>query len=289
MKKKLLVSFSGGETSAFMVKWLLENKQDKFEMWFVFANTSKEKDSTLKFAHEIDVKYKLNLHWLEAEFDDKKGIGYNKTNFSCAKRNGEVFEKMIRCYGLPNNEYPHCTRELKMQPIHRFAKEVIGNDYYTAIGIRADEVDRVNSNWKKNKYYYPLVENNITKPDVNAFWRDQAFRLDLKGYQGNCDLCWKKSTRKLITIISEDPNTISWWQKIENKYKNFIPKHRNRKSKRVPIFMYRGGVSCVDLLEMSKQDFEKANNDAINYYRQEKIWGYDLDTPNGCEESCEAF
>ena len=28
-KKKLLVSFSGGETSAFMVQWLLKNKSDE--------------------------------------------------------------------------------------------------------------------------------------------------------------------------------------------------------------------------------------------------------------------
>ena len=31
-KKKLLVSFSGGETSAFMAHWLWKNKQDEFDM-----------------------------------------------------------------------------------------------------------------------------------------------------------------------------------------------------------------------------------------------------------------
>ena len=39
IKKKLLVSFSGGETSAYMAQWLKANKSNEFEMIFVFANT----------------------------------------------------------------------------------------------------------------------------------------------------------------------------------------------------------------------------------------------------------
>jgi 3'-phosphoadenosine 5'-phosphosulfate sulfotransferase (PAPS reductase)/FAD synthetase len=44
-----------------MVHWLLENKSDEYEMIFVFANTSKEREETLIFADKVDKKYNINL------------------------------------------------------------------------------------------------------------------------------------------------------------------------------------------------------------------------------------
>lgn len=47
-KQKILVSFSGGETSAFMINWLLKNMPE-YEYKFVFANTGEENEETLVF------------------------------------------------------------------------------------------------------------------------------------------------------------------------------------------------------------------------------------------------
>lgn len=292
MKKNLLLSVSGGETSSFMLEWVLNNKINDFKkIVIVFANTSKEREETLIFFDRVSKKYNVPTFMIEAKFDGLRGIGYNEVTFETAKRNGEVFEEMIQCYGLPNKAYPHCTRELKTQPITRFAKDYFnGEEYTTAIGIRADEIDRVNNKWRELGFYYPLVgEIYTTKPHVNKYWNDQEYRLELMGYEGNCDMCWKKSNRKLLTLILEKPNLIDWWNEMELKYGDYIPSHRKRKAIDKKISFFRNNLTAIDLINMSKEDFTKADDDAIDYNIQESLWGYDLDSSNGCEESCEPF
>ena len=37
-KETMFVSFSGGRTSGYMCRWLLDNKADEYDFIFVFAN-----------------------------------------------------------------------------------------------------------------------------------------------------------------------------------------------------------------------------------------------------------
>ena len=288
----MLYSFSGGESSGKGLEYVLSNKQDEFDITVAMLNTSKERPETMDFAKKVGEHFGVKINLLEATFDDKKSIGYRVTDFENYKRNGEVFEEMIKCYGLPNKAYPHCNRELKVIPIHRFAKDVLGTDYYTAIGIRVDEVSRINKDWKELKYYYPLIHEGMTKAHVNNFWNNMPFRLNLKGYEGNCNKCWKKSRRKLMTIeLDERERGIidSWWNDMEEKYGFYVPSHRKRDWNGEQITFYRENQSNKDIVKMSKEVFEKAKDDSIIYNFQTTLFGYDLDDTDGCEESCEVF
>lgn len=289
--KNLLISFSGGETSARMLLYILEQRREEFNIVVVFANTSREREETLLFAHQVDTLIDVDIVWIEAKFEGGKGAGYTVTDYDNAKRNGEVFEDCIKAYGIPNQSYPHCTRELKTQPITRFAKDHFkGEEYYTAIGIRADEIDRVNGKHKELKYWYPLVSDlYTTKQHVNLYWKHQPFRLELKGYEGNCDFCWKKSNRKLLTLIIENPSVVDWWNEMEIKYGDYVPPHRNRADVDGVITFFRGNLDASDLVEMSRDSFDLATDDSVDYSIQQTMWGYDLDDTGGCGESCEAF
>tara|TARA_R110000772_G_C13206042_1_gene430533 strand:- start:48 stop:932 length:885 start_codon:yes stop_codon:yes gene_type:complete len=294
MKKKLFVSFSGGETSGYMAQWLLNNKQDEYDMVCIFANTGQENEETLEFANKCDKAFNMNLIWVEALVNPEygKGVRHKVVNFETASRDGKPFEDIIAKLGIPNMAAPFCTRDLKLAPMKSYMKSIGWKDYYTAIGIRSDEIDRVNSKWKENKIYYPLVsERAMTKPMVNFWWNNQDFRLKLKGYQGNCKWCWKKSTNKLLTICNENPEYLDFPKKMEEKYEMYTPENRlHNKKIKPPHRFFRLNRSVDDLFKLSKLPFKKAKDDATVYDWQISIFDdEDLDTSNGCDESCEVF
>jgi len=223
MKKNLIVSFSGGETSAFMAQWIKNHWEDKYDdISYVFANTGLENEQTLEFVQRCDEYFKLGIVWVEADVkhEYRKGTDYVSVDFETASRNGEPFEQMIKKYGIPNRATPQCTRELKQAPINKYAKNIYGkHGFDTAIGIRSDEIDRVNENREKLRLVYPLVTDiKTTKKHINFFWAQMPFRLELKGYQGNCVTCWKKSDKKLFQIYKENPTAFNFMDKMERKY-----------------------------------------------------------------------
>lgn len=215
--KPLLISFSGGRTSAFMTKYLIE-RYCKRERAVVFANTGKERPETLDFINECDKRWNLGVVWVEALINPEHGKGTRHTvvSYETASRNGEPFEAMLAKYGIPNKAFPHCTRELKVNPMNSYAKTLGWEDWDEAIGIRADEPHRVK---RESGLYYPLVDElRVDQDFIRRFWDKQDFDLKLKDYEGNCDFCWKKSDRKLKTLHIENPTMIEWWRQMERKY-----------------------------------------------------------------------
>jgi hypothetical protein len=291
MKDKLIISFSGGETSAYMTQYLLLNYSDVYDMVVVFANTSQENESTLDFIEQCDKYFNMNVVWVESVFNpiNGKGVTARVVDYKTASRNGEPFEAMIAKHGIPNASTPHCSRDLKRSAILDYAKQLGWKKYFTAIGIRADEVGRVSSSAKKNKVIYPLIDIGFTKLKVNSYWDKMPFRLALKGYEGNCKVCWKKSLRKLMTIAVENPSAFDFFERMEQKYGAYIPESRLHNAKiQTPIRFFRGNMTVQDIKEASKNYFEHATDDSRNTIEFQKQV-LQLDLFGGCIESCEVY
>jgi len=282
----LFISFSGGRTSAFMTKWMLDNVQDDYDkIIVVFANTGQENEETLRFVNQCDKQWGLSVVWVEAvvDFRKNKGVTHHVVDFSSASRKGEPYIEVIKKYGIPNMSYPHCNRDLKLAPLHSYAKELgwKKGSYETAIGIRIDEMDRVSSKMVEEKIIYPLVENKkMTKEMISIWWSKQSFNLNLKEHEGNCKWCWKKSKRKLLTLAKDTPEIFDFPMEMEERYG--LSGHNEDGTKRV---FFRNNKSTKEIIALSKLPFVPFSEAAINF----DMFDFDMDSSNGCSDGCEVF
>ena len=260
----LLVSFSGGRTSAMMARMIqISPCYAHYRKVYCFANTGKEREETLQFVQLCDENWGFETVWLEAAIHPElgKGTSHRIVTYETALRNtdpvkpGHPFFDLCSKYGIPSNSAPHCTRELKAAAIASYMCEVCRRSYcveevyylpYTqAWGIRADEPSRLT---KRPGVIYPLADLGITEPIVRSFWDRQSFDLGLKDYQGNCDLCFKKSLRKRLTMLRETPEIAEDWAMLEKA--GFRPdKTKGRASASV---FDRNGLTVPDLLKLSQ-------------------------------------
>ena len=274
-KEKLyVVMTSGGRTSMFLAKYIKENTKYK-NVLFVFLNTGKEKEETLLFVEKCDKEFNLNVIWLEAKIIHKKQIGttYKIVDFKTASRNGEPFEEMLKKYPLPNNMASNCTRELKLRPVEAFIRNNYKDfDVYRIIGIRADEQHRKSNNATSEKLLYPLCDEiKVDAKFIRNWWEKQTFDLELKDYEGNCDLCFKKSLKKRLTIVKENPKIAEWWEKMENKYS----------SETIPRFDLRTNKSVAEIKELAKKPFTKAKD--LHELSKQQIELFNFETDCFCK------
>lgn len=279
MKQKYQISFSGGRTSAYMTKMLLDHFSDKYDFIVTFANTGLEHEKTLEFIHNCDKYFGFNTVWLEAEINLEKGQGttHKTVTYETASRNGEPFHAMIQKYGIPNPSYLHCTRELKLQVMHSYLRSLGINhkDILTAIGIREDETRRVNKKAADVKITYPLIDLFPSdKQDILNWWSFQKFDLGLDEWDGNCKGCFKKSFKKIFKQLDSDPTVLDFHIEMERKY----PQVGNKENNLDRVF-FRGQTSAKRLHEMYLEHKSKPD------YEDLQLSIFD----GGCSESCEVY
>lgn len=277
-----LWSFSGGRTSGYMIWRSLQAYGGKLPNSHVvaMANKTREDPRTLHFARRISEEFKVEIHLVEpvVNHDERAGSSHRVVSFDTALCDGSAYESVIQKYGIPNKGYPHCNRELKLNPIRSFLKAEMGwetGDYKTALGIRADEADRATGG--SRGMVYPLVKAFIRKPDVYSFWKRQPFDLYVPEHLGNCVDCWKKSLRKHLTLAVDHPEVFDWTREMEAKYALQRPE-------RGPQSFFRENMTVADIFARAAEPFEK-------FVDGREAFDPELDASGGAcgEESCEIF
>ena len=291
--EKIAISFSGGRSSALMTKLVLD-KYKRSEIEITFANTGFEHPDTLRFVNDCDrFLFNNRVVWIESVVSSVKGegVGFKVVDYETAARNGEPYIAGVRKYGLWNQTSPGCTSRLKIEPMEKYLKTkgfIRGKNlnYWTAIGIRVDEIDRVSVNYKENQIFYPLIDEGVSKREVLKKCAALPFDLKIDEHYGNCVGCFKKSTRKLATIAKDTPEYFDKWKEIENELKDF--KTENNSDPQTGFRrIYRKQNTVSDLIQIGNQSnfrpFSSKEKDGQGYLFD------DFDLEFGCGESCEIY
>jgi hypothetical protein len=235
-----VVSFSGGRTSGLMLYKILEAHGGKMpeQSRVVFCNTGKEREETLRFVERCSLEWGVEITWLEYRYEEfseadvrtrKNGNTYTVrgehkfavVNYATASRDGEPLRQAITARQfLPNVVARFCTVECKIRTTQRYLVSLGWNRWTNAIGLRADEPTRVGRLKTTNRHgneepFTPLDEAGLGLEDVQKFWRESSFDLQLEQHEGNCDLCFLKGKGKILRILKEHPHLADWWMMME--------------------------------------------------------------------------
>jgi len=214
-----LISFSGGRTSAFMLRHILDAHGGELPpgAHVCFANTGKEREETLRFIHECESRWGVLVHWLEYRGHRGQKVSIAEVDFASAARNGEPFDALIAAkQGIPNWQARWCTSFLKVLVMFEFMRQLGLESYAEIVGLRADEPWRIAKMIGRNAdegrdCRAPLNRAGIGLRQVMDFWGDQPFDLELEPGEGNCDLCFMKGARLRASIMRSRPQLAKWW------------------------------------------------------------------------------
>lgn len=230
------VSFSGGRTSGYMLRRILDAWDGKLpeDVHVLFANTGREMPATLDFVRDIARNWSVSIIWVEYRLTQRDEPTYAVIDYETASRNGEPFamyldhvQRMTAAKGnptyLPTPANRFCTTELKIRVMKKWMLD-FGYEYWTNIvGLRYDEPRRwqkIDRSCPKERWEIelPLVDAKITVEAVRAFWRRQGFDLGLAGdWEGNCDACHLKMPWKVAQVFKDYPERSKWWLERERR------------------------------------------------------------------------
>lgn len=149
MVKKQVASISGGRTSHFMIKVLLE-KYGSGHVDFVYCDTGAEHDGTYRFIKDTAKYFNIEITCLRLFLPKEKGVGakYDMIPLSDLRKDYKAFRSLMEKYGRPFNPGgKFCTDQMKTQIYRKYCNDTYGKGNYTTwIGYR-DEPKDASRSW----------------------------------------------------------------------------------------------------------------------------------------------
>jgi len=213
------VQFSGGETSAFMLRKIIDAHGGSLpkDSRVVFANTGLEHPKTLEFVQRVGEEWGVPIVWIEYDSESKFRTVTPKT----ASRKGEPFDALLDKKGYPPTPVARiCTVNLKMRAMAAYLMSLGWDDWDAAIGLRADEphrAQRIKPDNSRETPVCPMYHAGHTLQDVDEFWSAQGWRLEIPRWMGNCCGCFLKSRGRIEMVAEADPSLLEWWAEAEER------------------------------------------------------------------------
>ena len=205
MKRKYIVSFSGGKDSTAMLLMLLERKIEITEIIFL--------DTTVEFPEMYEHIKKVEKYIGRAITILKPEHTYEYMMFDYEKKKGK--NKGQRGYDWPGVKQRWCTRYFKQGRIKKYLKEKYKDcEIIEYIGIASDETYRLDRNKLNKNLRYPLVEWDITEKQALEYCYSKGFDwggLYEKFTRVSCWCCPLKSLKELKILYKEFPHL---WNKL---------------------------------------------------------------------------
>lgn len=230
---RIFCSVSGGVTSAVMAS-LIREQYPYAEIRFGVANTGLETLPTWQFAKNVNRFLGLDLAIVEAVVHPgRKSSTHRVVTFDDVSMSGAPMEAVIAKYGVPTKGHLHCTRETKANPLSSWLKATgwKPGTYRIALGIRADERERINPGARDSiRLMYPLAERGMTLEDVQDIAATWPFRLEQPAHEGNCKDCHKKSELKTSINIKNHPEWFDFAIRMDREHGRGRKRYRGNRT-----------------------------------------------------------
>lgn len=167
--------------------------------------------------------------------------------------------------------------DFRVMDNHSYRMEAVNNCGNYISDAEFLKIERYSLKLQKYNLVFPMCDwFPMDKEDVNNFWEDQPFNLELEAHKGNCATCWKKSDKKLHLIALEQPELFEAFNWFEETYKHVKPNTKNGMDR---VFFRKHRSSQMIIGEAQLMDA----------YMLRKLIGANIDEESGCAESCNGY
>lgn len=242
---KVVNSLSGGKTSSYIAA-NYKADLDIFSLVRISDKECKFKDEAIR----REVEQRLGVPFIGTAEED--AIIYTMLDLeqyigrAITWVTGPTFEELIQNKGqyLPNKMARYCTTELKTYPIASYINQNIKEGVSMRFGFRANEqsraktmLDKLNVNgftevkivvgkhkdgrnkWQNIEYckpLFPLIEDNVYKDEIEAYWNNKPVRF---AYMNNCVGCFWRSPLLLKHMHTKQPKKMEFFANLEGHSK----------------------------------------------------------------------